>query len=120
MSERYRVIQRSERGGMCYCFDTETGARPSLHTKDRKEAERLVAHKNEALKNPTINRRNGMAYLGADDPALTTRTWDDVMADIIKDKTEKTLYRWQTAIKDPALDLIRKKVLVLTLRVANS
>lgn len=115
MSERYRVIQRTDRGNMCYCVDTETGARPSLHTKDRKEAERLVAHKNEALKNPHINRKIGLAYLSADDPALVTRTWSDVMADIIKDKKEETLHRWQTAIKDPAFDLIRQKVLVLTL-----
>lgn len=44
---------RSDRDGGFYCLDTETGARPSLHTKDRKEAERLVRHKNEALKRNT-------------------------------------------------------------------
>jgi len=56
MKERFRVVKRSDRDGGFYCLDTETGARPSLKTKDRKGAERLVQHKNEALKNPHINR----------------------------------------------------------------
>ena len=38
MKERYRVIQRSDRGGGCYCVDNQTGERTSLGTKDRKEA----------------------------------------------------------------------------------
>jgi len=100
---------------MFYCKDTETGARPSLHTKDRKEAERLVQHKNEALKNPGINRKIGMAYLSAVDPKLVTRIWEEVMADIILDKQGPTLHRWKTAIKDPAFDIIREKVVVTTI-----
>jgi hypothetical protein len=83
MKERYQLVQRSDRGGTCYCLDTQTGSRPSLKTKDRKEAKRLVQHKNEALKNPHINRKIGMAYLSAVDPKLVTRTWQDVMADVI-------------------------------------
>jgi hypothetical protein len=68
MKKRYVVVQRGERGGMCYCKDTDTGARPSLHTRDRQEAERLVKHKNEAIETPHINRKIGMAYLSAADP----------------------------------------------------
>jgi len=113
--KRYRVVCLGDRNGMCYCMDTQTGSRTSLRTKNRKEAERLVQHKNEALKNPGINRKIGMAYLSASDPKLATRTWADVMADIIQDKMGPTLHRWLTAIKDPALDLIRKNVVVLTL-----
>jgi hypothetical protein len=93
MNERYLVIQPSDRGGMCYCLDTHTGSRPSLKTKNRTEAKRIVQHKNEALKNPHINRKIGMAYLGAVDPKLVTRTWQDVMADVILDKTGPTLHR---------------------------
>jgi hypothetical protein len=63
MKERYRVIQRSDRGGGCYCVDTQTGERSSLGTKDRQEAKRLVQHRNEALRNPHVNRKIGMAYL---------------------------------------------------------
>ena len=62
MKERYRIIQRSDRGGGCYCVDTQTGERSSLGTRDRQEAKRLVQHRNEALKNPHINRKIGMPY----------------------------------------------------------
>lgn len=115
MKERYRLIQRSDRDGMCYCVDTETGDRSSLNTKDREAAERIVRHRNEALKNPQINHRIGMAYLSAVDPKLATRTWDDVMKDVIQDKTGPTLKRWQSAIKDSALHFIKAKVVVTTL-----
>jgi len=109
--KRYRVVCLGDRNGMCYCKDTQTGSR----TKDRKEADRLVQHKNEALKNPAINRKIGMAYISASDPDLAKRTWADVMADIVKDKTGPTLHRWNTAVKDEAYDLIRPKVVIVTL-----
>lgn len=115
MNERYRIVERADRGGMCYCVDSETGLRTSLETKDREAAERMVQHKNEALKNPQINRRIGMAYLSAVDPKLATRTWSEVMQDIIQDKTGPTLKRWESAIKDPAFHQISDKVVVSTL-----
>lgn len=115
MSQRYRTVKIGSRGGMFYYEDAETGIRKSLFTKDEEEAERLVQAKNEALKNPHINRKIGMAYLSAVDPKLVTRTWSDVMADIILDKEGPTLHRWKTAIKDPALDTIREKIVVMTI-----
>jgi hypothetical protein len=114
MKEQYRIVQLGSRDGMFYCKDTQSGSRTSLKTKDRKEAERLVRHKNEALKNPHINRKIGMAYLSAADPRLVRRIWQEVMEDIIQDKQGPTLHRWETAIKDPAFNLIRKKVVVMT------
>lgn len=99
---------------MFYCEDTESGIRKSLHTRDEEEAERLVNAKNEALKTPQINRQIGMTYLSAADPKLVTRTWKDVMEDIILDKTGPTLRRWHSAIKDPAFDAIREKIVVTT------
>lgn len=114
MSQRYRTVKIGSRGGMFYYEDTETGIRKSLCTKDEEEAERLVQAKNEALKNPHINRKIGMAYLSAVDPKLVTRTWSDVMEDIILDKEGPTLRRWKSAIKDSALDLIRNKIVVIT------
>jgi integrase len=105
---------RGDRDDGFYCFDTRTKSRTSLKTKDRKEAEREVQHRNEALKTSHINRKIGMAYLSAVDPKLVTRTWDDVMADIILDKEGPTLHRWKIAIKDDAFDHIREKVVVAT------
>jgi integrase len=115
MKKRHRVIQRSDRGGMCYSLDTLTGARPSLQTRSRPEAERIVLHMNEAAEQPHINRKIGMAYLAAADPKLATRVWTEVMEDILQDKHGATLKRWKTAIKDPAFDLIRKKIVVMTM-----
>jgi hypothetical protein len=77
MSDRYRVIQRSDRGGMCYCVDTQTDSRTSLETKDRKEAERLVFHKNEALREPAKNRKIGMIMLTTPPRPLCSVTRND-------------------------------------------
>jgi hypothetical protein len=112
--ERYRLVQLGNRKGMFYCKDKLTGSRTSLRTKDRAEAESLVGHKNEALKNPVINRKIGMAYLSATDPMLVKRVWQDVMTDIVQDKHGPTLRRWNIAIKDSAFNLIRNQIVVTT------
>ncbi len=115
MQKRYRTVKVGSRGGTFYYEDTGTGIRKSLFTKDEEEAERLVNAKNEALENPHINRKIGMAYLSAVDPNLVTRIWADVMQDIIQDKTGPNLRRWDIAIRDSAFDLIRKRIVVATL-----
>ena len=114
VKNRYRSVKVGSRGGTFYCEDTNTGKRKSLRTKDEAEAERLVHAKNEAVRQPQINRRMGMAYLSATDPDVVTRTWRFVMDEIIKDKEGPTLKRYQTALKDPAYKLIEAKVLVET------
>lgn len=72
-------------------------------------------HMNEAEATPIMNRRIGMTYLSAADPALTKRTWKEVMEDIIKDKTGPTRRRWDIAIRDPAFKLIEDQVVMTTL-----
>ena len=114
MKNRYRSVKVGSRGGTFYCEDTNTGKRNSLRTKDEAEAECLVHAKNEAERQPQLNRRMGMAYLSATDSDVVTRTWRVVMDEIIKDKKGSTLKRYQTALKDPAFKLIEAKVLVET------
>jgi hypothetical protein len=114
MKERFRLVCLGERCGMFYCKDTVSGSRTSLKTKDRKAAEKLIRHKNEAVEQPHINRRIGLAYLSAADPQLAKQTWKFVMEDIIKDKGGSTLHRYKTALKDPAYELIEAKLLVET------
>ena len=94
MKNRFRIVQLGNRGGAFYCKDVITGSRTSLKTKDRAEAERLIQHKNEALRQPLLNRKIGMAYLAGTDSAITKRTWQDVMNDCLKDKQGPTLRRW--------------------------
>jgi integrase len=114
VKNRYRSVKVGSRGGTFYCEDTKTSERKSLRTKDEAEAERLVHAKNEAERQPQINRRMGMVYLSATDPDVATRTWQFVMDDIVKDKKGSTLHRYQTALKDPAFKIIKGKVLVET------
>lgn len=115
MNERFRLVQLGNRGGGFYCKDNITGSRKSLKTKNRTEAERLILHKNEALRHPLLNRKIGMAYLAGTDSAITKRTWQDVMDDIIKGKQGPTLRRWQVAIRDKAFIPIRHRVVIETL-----
>lgn len=87
MKNRYRIVKVGSRGGTYYSEDTTTGQRKSLETKNKLEAEKLLHAKNEADRQPQLNVRMGMAYLSGVDPKLATRTWADVMRDVIQDKT---------------------------------
>jgi hypothetical protein len=65
MKNRFRLIHRGERGGQFYCVDSKTGQRSSLKTKDRDVAEQLVLAKNQANRQPMLNRQIAKAYLPA-------------------------------------------------------
>ncbi len=107
MRARYRLYFR-EATGRYYIHDDLTGKQESLHTKDKATAERLFHSRNEAEKQPAINLQIARAYLAATDSQISTRTWQNVMDEMVKLKTDSTRYRWQTAIKDNAFDIIRK------------
>jgi hypothetical protein len=53
-------------------------------------------------------------YLRHSDPMVTTRTWQNVLDEIIGLKTGPTQDRWKSAAKDKAFDLIRDRVLIET------
>jgi hypothetical protein len=46
-------------------------------------------------------------YLNGADPKLATRTWQEVMENIVAKKTDETRRRWDVAIKDRNFDWIR-------------
>jgi len=104
MKPRFTLFRRS---GVYYCQDTETGKQQSLRTRDKAEARTLLHVKNEALRQPAINRQIARAYLTACDPLIATRTWQNVMEAIPTLKTGATRVRWETAIKSKAFDPIR-------------
>ena len=112
--QRYRMVRLGTRGGMFHCFDNVTKSRTSLETKNRRDAEKLIFHKNAAVENPHINRRIGMAYLSTTDPELCKRTWKTVMEDIEKDKHGPNQHRYEVAHKDKAFNFIVNKLLVET------
>ncbi len=114
MSDRYRLFQNFARGGSFYLQDNVTHKQESLRTKDKTTAERLLHARNEAARQPAINRTIALAYLKAADPKMVTRTWHQVMDAILEQKHGETLRRWKTAIKDPAFDCIRQRPIIET------
>jgi hypothetical protein len=112
MKARYRVFQRG--WGTFYCEDLQTKKQESLRTRDKDEAFRLVAAKNETEQAPGFSLHLARVYWKAGDPAAATRTWQNVMEEIPKLKQGDSQRRWQTAIRDPALDPLRKVVVLET------
>ena len=76
---RYRMYARADRGGKYYWEDTTSGQQGSLKTRNRSDAEKLLHAKNETARQPHLNRELGRLYLKAADPAMATRTWQDVI-----------------------------------------
>ena len=112
MKERYRLFLR--RKSVYYAFDNTTKTFESLKTKDKAEAARLLLALNEAGKQPAMNLGLARVYLKHSDPMVSQRTWQHVLDEIIKLKSGPTQYRWQSAAKDKAFDLIRNRLLIET------
>ncbi len=111
MKNRFILFQRS---GVYYAEDTTTGKQTSLRTKDKDDALRLLHVKNEAVHQPAMNMQIAQVYLQHGDPALASRTWQQIMEQMADTKSGCTLKRWQTAMRDTAFDLIRNRKLIET------
>ncbi len=112
MTQRYRIYRRL--GGKFYLFDRQTGKRESLETTEKPVALRLLHARNEAMIQPIINRQIARAYLMVSDPGAVSRTWQFVMDEAVKLKDGETKVRWMVAIKDRALDGLRRVPLLET------
>jgi integrase len=112
MKQRYRVFLRP--WGVYYCQDLTTGKQETLKTRDKNEAYRIVAARNESEKAPGFSLHFARVYWKAGDPAGASRTWQHVMDEIPKLKQGSTKNRWLTAIKDKALDSVRNLVVLET------
>jgi hypothetical protein len=112
MKNRYRVFRRG--WGTYYCEDLVTKQQITLKTRDKDEAFRLVAARNETEEAPAFSLHLARVYWKAGDPAAAQRTWQHVMDEIPKLKTGDTQARWFTAIKDKAFDSLRNLVVLET------
>lgn len=112
MKQRYRVFLRP--WGVYYCEDLTTGKQDTLKTRNKDEAFRIVAARNENEAAPAFSLHLARVYWKAGDPAVASRTWQNVMDEIPKLKSGDTRHRWLTAIKDEALDSIRDRVVLET------
>ena len=91
MTQRYRKFKRA--WGTWYAFDNATGNSVSLKTKVKSEAEQKVNAMNETECQPGISLGLARVYLNATDPKLATRTWQEVMEDIVAKKMDVTRHR---------------------------
>lgn len=114
MNKRYRLFQKSSRGGTFYAVDKITRKRESLKTKDRDAAEQVIEARNAAERQPAINVQIARAYLAACDVEVTKRTWGQVMGAMAKHKTGNTLDRWNRAMATEEFNLLRELVLLET------
>ncbi|HZR17827.1 MAG TPA: hypothetical protein VFE51_10910 [Verrucomicrobiae bacterium] len=94
MKQRFVLCQRN---ATLYCQDNETGQQLSLRTKDESEARTLLQARNESFREPHLNLQLARTYLAASDPLVSSRTWQDVMNEILKLKSGSTRVRWECA-----------------------
>jgi integrase len=113
MKQKFRLYRRGN-SGRYYIHDDATGKQEGLHTNDRPTALRLLHAKNEAVLQPAMNLQIAQVYLQHGDPAMSRRTWQHVMEQMISTKTGSTRERWEYAIKDKSFDLIRNRKLIQT------
>ena len=102
------------RNGIYYAQNNQNGKQESLRTRDEADAKALLHSKNEAARQPILNRQIALAYLSATDPAAAQRTWKFVMDEMLGTKTGVTRHRYGIAWKDPAFDLISEMPLLMT------
>ena len=111
MKKLYRMFRR---GSRYYVEHVETRQQTSLGTSNESEALRLWTAKNESAQAPALNLALARTYLSAHDQRMIERTWSEVMAEIVSRTTPKSRPRYERAMKDQALDLIRDRNLIQT------
>jgi hypothetical protein len=112
MKDRYRLFLR--RKSVYYAFDNNTRKFQSLQARDKKESTRLILGLNEAGKQPAMNLRLARVYLQHSDPALASRTWQQVMDESAKTKTGPARDRWIRGLKEKPFDHIRRLLVIET------
>jgi len=113
MKQRYRLYYRAKTGRY-YLQDNLTGKQESLHTSDRKEAQRLFHARNEAAHQPLMSVQMARAYLAANDPDAATRTWGIAMKEIPKSKQGRTKEFYELCYNQKAFNVIRDLAIVAT------
>jgi integrase len=115
MQPKFRLYRRSSRSnGTYYAQDCATGARESLNTKIRAEAEKLLQAKNDAYAQPTLSRELAKVYVQAQDPQFGERSWSDVARLIDGAYEGKTKDRFQKFMRSAPLRGLMNRRLVAT------
>jgi len=109
MKQAFGLVRRP--WGVFYLKNKITGQQTSLKTSDKHEAQRILQAHNESEVQPHFNLSLARVYLNGADPKLATRTWQDVMQDIVAKKKDETRRRWEVASKDRNFDCILRGAL---------
>jgi integrase len=112
MQPKFRLYRRSSRAsGTYYAQDCASGARESLGTKIRDEAEKLLRAKNESHAQPILSRELAKVYVHAQDPQFGVRTWMDVAKLIDGAYEGETKNRFEKFMKSkPVLKLMNRRL----------
>jgi len=105
MKQTFGLIKRP--WGVYYLKNKTTGNQTSLKTRDRTESQHLLHAHNESESQPHFNLALARVYINGADPKLGTRTWQEVMEDIVAKKTGETRRRWEVAIQDKNFACLR-------------
>jgi integrase len=107
----YRMFSRK---GVFYAQHNSTGKQETLGTKNRQEAEKLLAAKNAAENNRLLNLALAKVYISVSDPKLGTRTWKDVMDHLCSKGKESTRDRRRREMATKPLQKLRDKIVTQT------
>lgn len=110
MKERFWLIKHR---GIFYLLDSTTSRRESLHTRSRKDAEKILLACRQATEQPSLNLALGKAFLAAHDQQMPKRTWGAVMDKFCRHGKPQTQERNKRAMEG-ALRVLRDKKLVET------
>ena len=111
MKNRYWLFKR---GAVFYLEDVATRKKESLKTTSKEEAERIRTARNEAAERPLLGLTLAKAYLSASDPLLPKRSWNDVIAELLKNGKPQTKLRAKRAFDAPVFRAIREKKILET------
>ncbi len=112
MQNRYWIYRR--KNGTFYLQNKITQKQESLKTKDTITADRILANRNQAAEQPSLNRTLAKAYLSAKSPELATRTWANVMDHYCKSGVESTRERKLRAFSSTPFQRLLKVALIDT------
>jgi hypothetical protein len=91
MKQAFGLVRRP--WGVFYLKNKICGEQKSLKTSDKSEAQRILQAHNESKCHPHFNLALARVYLNGADPKLGTRTWQEVMENIIAKKRDETRRR---------------------------
>jgi integrase len=93
-------------GGSFYAKDRKTGQTFSLATSDQREANRLLAAKNQAVEQPCLNVAMAKVYLSAQSPEFLSRTWGQLIELVAQGYQGSTANRWRKFAKSAPLKIL--------------